>query len=103
MSSFPQPHITQVEVMVAMNDTSLFKRNIVEFGPTTMRATLVYGLLRMAELNKRDGAPTTLLDPMAGGGAIPIEVCVEIDSSQREALAGYKCVRKCARRSVGQS
>ena len=46
-----------VEVLLRINDTSvvvglalmrdaMFKRNVVEFGPTNLRATIAYGMLR---------------------------------------------------------
>ena len=35
-----------VSVGVALTRVSKFKRNIVQFGPTTLRSTIAYGLLR---------------------------------------------------------
>lgn len=40
------------------------------FGPTTLRATVCYNLLRLAHPNPGD----IIIDPMCGSGSIPIEV-----------------------------
>ncbi|KHJ84199.1 hypothetical protein OESDEN_16090 [Oesophagostomum dentatum] len=56
-------------VMVALNKDSLFKRNVCAFGPTTMRSTICYCMLALAELDGGD----VILDPMCGGGSIPLE------------------------------
>ena len=65
-------HNRSARVMLPINATTMFKRNIVAFGPTTLRATISHGLCRMAQLTHGD----RLLDPMAGSGSIPIEaVC----------------------------
>lgn len=55
---------------VALNKESLHKRNIVHFGPTTLRATVCYNLLRMAAPCPGD----IVLDPLCGGASIPVEV-----------------------------
>ncbi|KOC59844.1 THUMP domain-containing protein 3 [Habropoda laboriosa] len=48
---------------------SKHRRNIMCFGPTTLRATVCYNLLRLAQPNPGD----IIIDPMCGGGSIPIE------------------------------
>ncbi|XP_066591678.1 tRNA (guanine(6)-N2)-methyltransferase THUMP3-like [Prorops nasuta] len=48
---------------------SMHHRNIVAFGPTTLRATICYNLLRLVKPVKGD----IVIDPMCGGGSIPIE------------------------------
>lgn len=40
------------------------------FGPTTLRATICYNLLRLAHPKPGD----IIIDPMCGSGSIPIEV-----------------------------
>lgn len=45
-------------------------RNIVNFGPTTLRSTICYNLLKLANPKVGD----IIVDPMCGGGSIPIEV-----------------------------
>jgi tRNA G10 N-methylase Trm11 len=57
-------------VHLPLNADSLFKRQIVAFGPTTLRSTVSAGLCRLAGVRTGD----VLLDPMAGSGSIPIEV-----------------------------
>lgn len=49
---------------------SKHRRNIVHFGPTTLRATVCYNLLRLAKPKPGD----IIIDPMCGSGSIPIEV-----------------------------
>ncbi|XP_075216235.1 tRNA (guanine(6)-N(2))-methyltransferase THUMP3-like [Lycorma delicatula] len=56
-------------VCFALTKESMHKRNIVCFGPTTLRATHCYNMLRMAELKVGD----IVVDPLCGGGSIPIE------------------------------
>ena len=36
----------QATICIALTREAKFKRNIVHFGPTTLRSTLAYGLLR---------------------------------------------------------
>ena len=60
----------QVYVGLALNNTSLYKnRTITAFGPTTLRPTICSGLVRLARVK----AGEVVLDPMCGGGSIPIE------------------------------
>ncbi|CAL1685252.1 unnamed protein product [Lasius platythorax] len=48
---------------------SKHRRNIASFGPTTLRSTICYNLLRLANPKPGD----IIIDPMCGGGSIPIE------------------------------
>lgn len=56
-------------VSLALTKQSLHRRNIKNFGPTTLRATLCYSLIRFAEPLPGD----IIMDPMCGGGSISIE------------------------------
>ncbi|XP_044157300.1 THUMP domain-containing protein 3 [Bufo gargarizans] len=56
-------------VGIALTEESLHRRNITHFGPTTLRSTLAYGMLRLCDLEPSD----VVIDPMSGTGAIPIE------------------------------
>lgn len=58
--------ITQLRI----THESKHHRNIICFGPTTLRATVSYNLLRLAHPNPGD----IIIDPMCGSGSIPIEV-----------------------------
>lgn len=51
---------------------SKHRRNIASFGPTTLRSTICYNLLRLANPKPGD----IIIDPMCGGGSIPVEVCI---------------------------
>ncbi|VDM63031.1 unnamed protein product [Angiostrongylus costaricensis] len=64
-----------VLVMVALNKESLFKRNICAFGPTTMRPTMCYCMAALAQPKRGD----IILDPMCGGGSIPLEGALAYD------------------------
>lgn len=59
----------QVYFCLTLTRESLFKRNISHFGPTTLRATICSALLSMADVKPGD----VVVDPMCGGGSIPIE------------------------------
>ncbi|KAL6265245.1 hypothetical protein P5V15_002164 [Pogonomyrmex californicus] len=48
---------------------SKHNRNIINFGPTTLRSTICYNLLKLANPKPGD----IIVDPMCGGGSIPIE------------------------------
>ncbi|XP_050452064.1 tRNA (guanine(6)-N2)-methyltransferase THUMP3-like [Cataglyphis hispanica] len=48
---------------------SKHRRNIASFGPTTLRSTICYNLLRLANPKLGD----VIIDPMCGGGSIPVE------------------------------
>jgi len=60
-------------ISLALTRESLHRRNIKFFGPTTLRATVCHNLLRLAELQPGD----IVVDPLAGGGSI----CVEVSSN----------------------
>ncbi|XP_043802979.1 THUMP domain-containing protein 3-like isoform X1 [Apis laboriosa] len=57
--------VTQLRV----THESKHHRNIMCFGPTTLRATICYNLLRLAHPKPGD----IIIDPMCGSGSIPIE------------------------------
>ncbi|NXP29539.1 THUM3 protein, partial [Scytalopus superciliaris] len=66
-------HNNEMVVGIALTEESLHRRNITHFGPTTLRSTLAYGMLRLC-----DPQPTDIIvDPMCGTGAIPIEGAAE--------------------------
>ncbi|KAM5281347.1 tRNA (guanine(6)-N(2))-methyltransferase THUMP3 [Ctenodactylus gundi] len=62
-------HDTELIVGIALTEESLHRRNITHFGPTTLRSTLAYGMLRLCAPQPTD----IIVDPMCGTGAIPIE------------------------------
>ncbi|XP_074861885.1 tRNA (guanine(6)-N(2))-methyltransferase THUMP3 [Carettochelys insculpta] len=62
-------HNNEIVVGIALTEESLHKRNITHFGPTTLRSTLAYGMLRLCDPQETD----IIIDPMSGTGAIPIE------------------------------
>ncbi|XP_063147693.1 tRNA (guanine(6)-N2)-methyltransferase THUMP3 [Candoia aspera] len=62
-------HNNEVIVGIALTEESLHRRNITHFGPTTLRSTLAYGMLRLGDPQPAD----VIIDPMCGTGAIPIE------------------------------
>lgn len=64
--------VNQVYAGIKLTKDSLYKRNIQHFGPTTLRATICAGLLRYANIQPGD----VVIDPMCGGGSIPIEGCL---------------------------
>ncbi|XP_048462140.1 THUMP domain-containing protein 3 isoform X1 [Rhincodon typus] len=66
-------HDNEVVVAIALTEESLHKRNITHFGPTTLRSTLAYGMLRLCNPQLTD----IIVDPMCGTGAIPIEGALE--------------------------
>ncbi|XP_041446747.1 THUMP domain-containing protein 3 isoform X2 [Xenopus laevis] len=59
----------EMVVGIALTEESLHRRNITHFGPTTLRSTLAYGMLRLCDLQPSD----VIIDPMCGTGSIPIE------------------------------
>lgn len=63
-------HNEEVVIGIALTEESLHRRNISHFGPTTLRSTLCYGMLRLCKPQASD----IILDPMCGTGAIPLEV-----------------------------
>ncbi|KAF7661710.1 hypothetical protein LDENG_00255530 [Lucifuga dentata] len=66
-------HNEEVVVGIALTEESLHRRNITHFGPTTLRSTLCYGMLRLCRPQESD----IILDPMCGTGAIPLEGAIE--------------------------
>ncbi|XP_019360228.1 PREDICTED: THUMP domain-containing protein 3 [Gavialis gangeticus] len=66
-------HNNEVVVGIALTEESLHRRNITHFGPTTLRSTLAYGMLRLCDAQPSD----IIVDPMCGTGAIPIEGATE--------------------------
>ncbi|XP_029412939.1 THUMP domain-containing protein 3 [Nannospalax galili] len=66
-------HDNEVIIGIALTEESLHRRNITHFGPTTLRSTLAYGMLRLCEPKPTD----IIVDPMCGTGAIPIEGATE--------------------------
>ncbi|XP_074534510.1 tRNA (guanine(6)-N(2))-methyltransferase THUMP3 [Halichoeres trimaculatus] len=70
-------HNQEVVIGIALTEESLHRRNISHFGPTTLRSTLCYGMLRLCKPQPSD----VILDPMCGTGAIPLEGAIEFGSS----------------------
>ncbi|XP_034939436.1 THUMP domain-containing protein 3-like [Chelonus insularis] len=77
-------HQLEILCRIADNETilnlritpaSMHRRNIIDFGPTTLRATICYNLLRLANPKPGD----IIVDPMCGGGSIPIEAALGIN------------------------
>ncbi|NP_001239102.1 tRNA (guanine(6)-N(2))-methyltransferase THUMP3 isoform X1 [Canis lupus baileyi] len=66
-------HDKEIVVGIALTEESLHRRNITHFGPTTLRSTLAYGMLRLCAPQPTD----IIVDPMCGTGAIPIEGATE--------------------------
>ncbi|XP_043683378.1 THUMP domain-containing protein 3-like isoform X2 [Vespula pensylvanica] len=59
----------EIVTQLRITHESKHHRNIMHFGPTTLRATICYNLLRLARPNPGD----IIIDPMCGSGSIPIE------------------------------
>ncbi|XP_034079821.1 THUMP domain-containing protein 3 [Gymnodraco acuticeps] len=70
-------HNVEVVIGIALTEESLHRRNISHFGPTTLRSTLCYGMLRLCSPQASD----IILDPMCGTGAIPLEGAIEFNKS----------------------
>ncbi|XP_032822526.2 tRNA (guanine(6)-N(2))-methyltransferase THUMP3 [Petromyzon marinus] len=66
-------HDQEMCVGIALTEESLHRRNITHFGPTTLRSTLAYGMLRLCSPQPGD----IIIDPMCGTGAIPVECGME--------------------------
>ena len=64
--------LKQIYIGIALTKTSLFRRNIEHFGPTTLRATICASMLQLANIQPGE----IVVDPMCGGGSIPIEGAV---------------------------
>ncbi|XP_035244515.1 THUMP domain-containing protein 3 isoform X1 [Anguilla anguilla] len=70
-------HNSEVVIGIALTEESLHRRNITHFGPTTLRSTLAYGMLRLCKPQVSD----VVIDPMCGTGAIPLEGAMEWEHS----------------------
>ncbi|XP_054641161.1 THUMP domain-containing protein 3 [Dunckerocampus dactyliophorus] len=70
-------HNAEMVIGIALTEESLHRRNISHFGPTTLRSTLCYGMLRLCKPQPSD----IILDPMCGTGAIPLEGALEFPAS----------------------
>ncbi|XP_076870456.1 tRNA (guanine(6)-N(2))-methyltransferase THUMP3 [Brachyhypopomus gauderio] len=70
-------HNSEVVIGIALTEESLHRRNITHFGPTTLRSTLAYGMLRLCKPQMSD----VIVDPMCGTGAIPLEGVTEWSQS----------------------
>ncbi|KAJ8409334.1 hypothetical protein AAFF_G00235320 [Aldrovandia affinis] len=66
-------HNNEMVIGIALTEESLHRRNITHFGPTTLRSTLAYGMLRLCKPQVSD----VIIDPMCGTGAIPLEGAIE--------------------------
>ncbi|XP_052017492.1 LOW QUALITY PROTEIN: tRNA (guanine(6)-N2)-methyltransferase THUMP3-like [Apodemus sylvaticus] len=66
-------HDYEVIAEIALTEKSLHCRKITHFGPTTLRSTLAYGMLRYYEPKPTD----IIVDPMCQAGTIPIERATE--------------------------
>ena len=62
-----------VTVGLSLTNASLHRRNIVDYGYTTLRASIAYNMLRMCNIKLGD----IVVDPMCGSGSIPIEAVQE--------------------------
>jgi len=67
--------VDQVYMGVALNNSSLFNRSVTHYGPCTLKPTICAAMIRLAQVKPGD----IVLDPMAGGGSIPLEGC-QMDS-----------------------
>ncbi|XP_075525695.1 tRNA (guanine(6)-N(2))-methyltransferase THUMP3-like [Dermacentor variabilis] len=61
-----------VYVCLTLTQASLHHRHLEHFGPTSLRCTIAYNMLRLCDLKPSD----IVCDPMVGGGSIPLEGCV---------------------------
>lgn len=62
-----------VYVSIALTTYSLHNRNLVNFGKSSLRSTICYGILRLAELQPGN----VVCDPLCGSGALLLEACIE--------------------------
>jgi 23S rRNA G2445 N2-methylase RlmL len=62
-----------VYVSIALTTYSLHNRNLINFGKSSLRSTICYGILRLAELEPGQ----IVCDPLCGSGALLLEACVE--------------------------
>ncbi|KAL3227505.1 hypothetical protein MRX96_004205 [Rhipicephalus microplus] len=61
-----------VYVCLTLTTASLHHRHLEHFGPTSLRCTIAYNMLRLCDLKPSD----IVCDPMVGGGSIPLEGCI---------------------------
>ncbi|KAI2799288.1 hypothetical protein RDWZM_001967 [Blomia tropicalis] len=58
-----------LKVSICLSKESLYKRYIVEYGLTTLRGTIAFNLIQVAQIQPGD----IVCDPMCGSGTIPVE------------------------------
>ncbi|XP_052068135.1 tRNA (guanine(6)-N2)-methyltransferase THUMP3-like [Mytilus californianus] len=61
-----------VRVGLALTRQSLHRRHTIAFGPTTLRPTIAYNMLRMCKIQPGE----IICDPMCGSGVIPIQAAL---------------------------
>ncbi|XP_041350135.1 THUMP domain-containing protein 3-like [Gigantopelta aegis] len=61
-----------VSVGIGLTKQSLHRRNLSSFGPTTLRPTIAYNMLRLCKIHPGD----VVCDPMCGSGSIPIQSAI---------------------------
>jgi len=66
-----------VVIGIALTKESRGKRNIAHFGPTTLKSSIAYCMLQLANIQPGD----VVCDPMCGGGSIPIEAVLNWPTS----------------------
>lgn len=71
-------HLAELVTHLRVTHESKHHRNITCFGPTTLRSTICYNMLRLASPKPGD----VIIDPMCGGGSIPIEVLYLADDGR---------------------
>lgn len=59
-------------ICLALTKESLHRRNLVSFGAATLRSTICYNMLRLADIQIGD----IIVDPMCGSSAISIEASI---------------------------
>ncbi|XP_022709539.1 THUMP domain-containing protein 3-like isoform X3 [Varroa jacobsoni] len=59
----------KVDFLIGLTATSLHHRNLIDFGPTSLRSTIAYNMLRLCRIRPSE----IICDPLCGGGSIPIE------------------------------
>ncbi|XP_061186507.1 tRNA (guanine(6)-N2)-methyltransferase THUMP3-like [Saccostrea echinata] len=65
-----------VTVCLGLTRQSLHHRFIKAFGPTALRATIAYNMLRLCKIEPGE----VICDPMCGGGTIPIQSAVSYET-----------------------
>ncbi|XP_078466683.1 tRNA (guanine(6)-N(2))-methyltransferase THUMP3 isoform X3 [Lampetra planeri] len=99
-------HDQEMCVGIALTEESLHRRNITHFGPTTLRSTLAYGMLRLCSPQPGD----IIIDPMCGTGAIPVEgkkpsrrhrAVGRVPPAAQNGLHGRLCHRHAVRKEDG--